>query len=141
MSATKDVEIDGMRFMLQKFPGEDSGILFFDLVNVLGESLVMFFVTGAFKAESDVQDQDVVGHIMKAIQSFNGAGDSRAKMDLVKRIISRVRVYDDSGSKAIPVNFNQHFTGALMTAFKLAREVLSYEYKDFLAASPIAKDQ
>jgi len=141
MKNDKTLNIGDQKFLLERFPGEESTILLFDLLNFLGESLFRFIITGVLQSEEQVENQGVMDSIMTALKSFNSAGDSKSKLELLKRILSHSRVFNEQGDKALPLNFNSCFNSGILAAFKLAREVLQFEYSDFLAASPIQKGQ
>lgn len=118
----KEFSVDGIRFESNQFGGVKGNLIFAKLLKLIGEPIAA--VTGKSKKEVD----NVIQYAVSAL-SENLEPDQFC--DLVNLLLSETFIYTESEFRRI--NIDEDFAGKILLQLKVIKEVLAFNYSDFLA--------
>jgi hypothetical protein len=134
----KTTEIDGVKYRCVMMPGWTATELFFDLVNLLGEGVVVA-LTRAFQDDKNL-DEEVDGVVAKALAtasySLFSKVDAQTGRQLMERALIGVHAEGVGMTDAALVEaFDEHFRGRTWAAMSVFIWSLQVNFRDFLDAS------
>lgn len=122
----KEFEVDGVKYASNQYLGEKSFVIFGELCKVVGKPL-SYIMSSGVDPDSTVTPNLIATAIGELAQNMN----SLENLKLVKEIISTTTIFAEDGNRSI--NFNNDFQGKMGHLFKLLKEILTFQYSDFLA--------
>ena len=145
----QNTKIDGVTYRCVMMPGWTSIELFWDLVNLLGEGVVVA-LTQAFQSDENM-DKEVSDVAAKALgsaaYSMFGKLDAEAGTRLMKRALVGVQAEGVSTTDTgLLEEFDDHFRGRSWAAMLVFIWALKVNYRDFLEESgllamlPVARE-
>jgi hypothetical protein len=134
----KTTEIDGVHYRCAMMPGWTAMALFWDLVNLLGEPVVVA-LTRAFQDDANL-DQEVDDVAAKALATAAYSLFSKVDAETGTRLMQRALVgvqAEGVGTtdSALVEKFDEHFRGKSWAALRVFLWSLQVNYRDFLDAS------
>jgi hypothetical protein len=131
MKKSTEIVVDGRRYLCNKYPGRFALRLLTRLTKLLAKPVAMTVV--AETSESEKTDR--IGLIGGAIDSLMFNIDPDAFEQLVTDVLEGTSIVDGSSHRSII--FDTDFMGSMAHLAKVLKEILAFQYSDFLAAGAI----
>ena len=123
MRKDKDFYIDDVHYLVTQYPARLALQLLVRLSKIIGKPL------GILTAQTD--DEEVKKNLIgEAIDALTQRIDADETLNLVEQLLKCVTIFDGNTNRQII--FDIDFQGRLGHLFKLLKEVLSFQYADFL---------
>lgn len=127
----KEFQLDGVTYITNQYTATRGLELQAKLMGVLGKPVGVLAGGGG---DSEV----TAGLIANALQALSEKVNERNIVPLVKEILETTTIQDQNGFRSIV--FDTDFQGRYTHLFKLIREVLAYQFSDFLGVFAALKD-
>lgn len=124
MRHSHDFEVDGTKYQTSHYPTGKAVRLLTKLGKIIGPSIGSLSQQGMDTQVSGSMIGDALQKLFENIE----ADESEA---LLKEILSGTLIFTDSGNRVIV--FDTDFAGSIGRLFKVAKEILQFQYSDFLA--------
>ncbi len=135
-------KIDGVNYRCVCMPGWTAQALFWDLVNLLGEPVIVA-LTRAFQDDDNLDEEvsDVIGKTLgTAVYSLISRVDAETGTKLMRRALIGVQAEGvGTTDDALVDKFDEHFRGRSWAAMRVFMWALQVNYRDFLDASGLQK--
>jgi len=119
----KDFYIDEVHYLATQYPAKQALTLLVRLSKIIGKPL------GILTAQTD--DENVKKNLIgEAIDALTQRIDADETLNLVEQILKCVSIFDGDTNR--PIVFDIDFQGKLGHLFRLLKEILSFQYADFL---------
>lgn len=123
MQRTKELKLDDRIYFVTQYPATKGVKLLANLAKLLGKPLVM--LTGG-NMDTEVKPE-ALGEAFESIAMQLSDDDF---LDLITNILSSTQIQMDGKTRDIV--FNTDFSGNYLHLFKLIKEILFFQYNDFL---------
>ncbi len=127
---SQELDVDGTRYLSTKYPARYASRLFAKLFKIVGKPLSMLAI-GETKQSEGKDRMDLIGG---AIDALMGEVDPSNFDRLLTEILEGTTIFDANGSNR-KIVFDTDFQGRMFHLMKLAKEVLTFQYGDFLEGS------
>lgn len=125
MIKDKDLILDGTRYVLSQYTARNAVALLVKLSKIIGKPLGI--LTGQTEKDSEAVKKKLIGEAIDALTSNLEADET---ITLIEQILKGVSIIDGDTNR--PLVFDIDFAGRLGHLFKLLKEVLMFQYSDFL---------
>ena len=125
MRHTEEFTVDDTTYRTTHYAATVANKLLTRIARIVGPGFATLGVAGM---DAEVTP-DLIG---TAVSSLLAQTDESDMDDLLKKIISTTQIIDSNGNR--PIIFDTDFAGKIGHLYKVVKEVLSFQYSDFLAA-------
>lgn len=123
--SSEEIYVDNKRYLVTHYSGSKSLKLLHRLAKIVGEPIGLMSAQGL---DSSV-GPELIG---QAIRSLTQSCTPEEFEKLARDVLEGCQVYDDESMNMRMINFDLDFSGNIGHLFKLLKEVLTFQYSDFL---------
>jgi hypothetical protein len=127
-----EISVGGVSYVINQFPASSAMVILGSLVKVAGKPIASLLSSGVNKDIS-------MDLIERAIGSLSETVSPQELPVLLKQILSECMI--NTGSVLRKVDLDLDFTGSLKNLFLLVKEIVRFNFSDFLPVSASAEMQ
>lgn len=124
MKRSADIKVDDRNYLVTQYMATRGQQLFVRLAKLFGKSVGL--IADQTKEKGSFLDVDITSVIESALLNL----EPEASTLLIKEILVGTQIHDSNQVREI--NYDLDFAGRYLHLFKLLKEILAFQYSDFL---------
>lgn len=125
MRKDKELYLDGTRYIIGQYNARNAVALLVKLSKIIGKPLGI--LTAQTERDTEETKKRLIG---EAIEALTSRLESDETLSLIDQILKETSIIDGDTNR--PIIFDIDFAGKLGHLFKLLKEILTFQYADFL---------